>query len=253
MEDLLSKGQEHKLPTEKFQVQLGEWTGPYDLILKVIDEQELDLFDLDISKLLEHYLSYLEELKEIDIDEVGDFLVVAATLAQIKSKMLLPKDEIEQLEEEEDPREKLVRYLQEYQRIKKFADELRERPLLNRDVFAKGLSERFEGIEAEGRGTLFQLVKGFQKALARARSDEEFSVEQEEVSVAERFQEILDLLKERAELSFDDLLPSGRGKSYLIASFLAVLELVRLREVILFQRGPVEAIFLERVVEGGNR
>jgi len=235
--------------TEKFTVVLPQWTGPYDLLLQVIQEQNLNLFDLNISVLLDHYLQYLEQLEAIDIDEAGEFVVVAATLAQIKSKMLLPVDPNEKTEEEEeDPRAELVRYLIEYQKIKQAADQLRDRPLLGRDVFVKGAREEFEGLESEGHGKLFQLVKGFQKALARADIQLPFEVEMEDVSVSDRFQEVFSRVQIQKEVCFDDFLPSGRSKSYLIASFLAVLELVRMKKISILQRiidGPLFLIYRE--------
>src|SRR5690349_13907863 len=117
-------------PQEKYQVTLPAWTGPYDVLLQVIDEQDLNLLDLDISILLEHYLEFIRTSEHINLDEAGEFLVVAATLAQIKSKLLLPKEEGPQEEEEKDPREDLVRYLMEYQKIKQAAELLKDRPLL---------------------------------------------------------------------------------------------------------------------------
>jgi len=235
--------------TKKFTVVLPQWTGPYDLLLQVIQEQDLNLFDLNISILLDHYLQYLEQLESIDIDEAGEFVVVAATLAQIKSKMLLPVDPNEKNEEEEgDPRAELVRYLIEYQKIKQAADQLRARPLLGRDVFVKGAQEVFEGLETEGHGKLFQLVKGFQKALARADIQLPFEVEMEDVSVSDRFQEVFSRVQTSREVCFEDFLPIGRSKSYLIASFLAVLELVRMKKVLILQRiidGPLFLIYRE--------
>jgi segregation and condensation protein A len=236
----------------KFEVDVLGWHGPYDLILQVIDEQELNLLDLDISKLLEHYLQYLEGLTSIDIDEAGDFLVVAATLAQIKSKMLLPADESAAVEEVEvDPRAELVRYLQEYQKFKEAAKLLQDRPLLGRDVFTKGAREQFEGLELEGRGQLFQLVKGFQKAWIRTETKNTYQIEQEEVSVSERLQEVFELLQEKKQLTFDEILIADRGRIFLIASFLAVLELVRLKKMRISQMDSGETLFLN-FIEGAS-
>lgn len=230
---------------EKFQVQISEWSGPYDLLLQVIDEKELNILDLNISVLLEGYLSYLEHLDFVDLDDAGEFLVVAATLAQIKSKLLLPEDEKQSEEEEEDPRAELARYLMEYQKIKKAAEQLRDMPVLGRDVFIKGLQEQFEGFEGEGRGTLFQLVKGFQKAVRRVEVQQPFQIEREDVSVSERFNEIFELVQTQSEVNFDHLVPEGHSKVYLIASFLAVLELVRMKKVQLFQREYAGPVFLK--------
>lgn len=250
--DLVKAPEESLHRQEKFQVSIPQWTGPYDLLLKVIDEQELNLLDLNISVLLEHYLQHLQNLDTIDLDEAGEFLVMAATLAQIKSKLLLPKEETEDEEEEEDPRAELVRNLVEYQKIKQAADFLREQPVLGRDVFTKGLRESFQGLEGEGRGTLFQLVKGFQKAIQRVQAQEPFEVEQEHINVSQRFHEIFESLREKSELQFESLLQEGQGKVFLIATFLATLELVRMKKIEILQRevgGPVFLVFKEGATE----
>jgi len=234
----------------KFECDLPGWHGPYDLILKVIDDQQLSLLDLDIAVLLEHYLKYFEALSFIDIDEAGEFLVVGATLAQIKSKMLLPPEEGESIEEEEvDPRTELVRYLQEYQKFKRAAQSLQDRPILGRDVFVKGGRESFEGLEGEGRGQLFQLVKGFQKAWIRTETRNTYQIEQEEISVSERFREIFDELKSRSQLTFEEILHVDRGRLYIIATFLAVLELVRMKKLRISQAEIGESLFLN-FIEG---
>lgn len=218
----------------RFQVELPEWSGPYDLLLQVIDEQKLDIFNLDISKLLEHYLIFLEGLKAIDLDDAGEFLVVAATLAQIKSKMLLPKEEQPEEEAEKDPREDLVRYLLEYQKIKKAAEALGERPLVGRDVFLKGYQEKFEGAELPGKGNLYQLIKSFQTVLREARSQPQMNIRRESVSVSERLKEILADLERETDLDFEETLKAENDKLFIIASFLAVLELVRLKQIQIF-------------------
>jgi len=241
-----------RAPTEKYQVQIPEWEGPYDLLLQVIEEQSLNLFDLNIALLLDHYLRHLEEMELIDLDEAGEFLVVAATLAQIKSKMLLPQEERQEEEEEVDPREALVQYLLEYQKIKQAADQLRERPLLGRDVFTKGSHESFQGFESEGRGELFQLVKGFQRALQRVEVKTPLEMEREEVSVSERFQEIFRRLKEKTEESFEDLISGSGSRVYIISSFLAILELVRMKKIKILQRewnGPVFLVYCAGATE----
>lgn len=247
--DSLIKAQEESLvKPEKFQVQISDWHGPYDLLLKIIEEKELNLFDLNISILLEGYLGYLENLSMIDLDDAGEFLVVAATLAQIKSKMLLPKEEKDTEEEEVDPRAELASYLIEYQKIKQAAERLREMPILGRDVFVKGLHEHFEGLDADGRGTLFQLVKGFQKAVKRVEVQQDFQIEMENVSVSERFSDIFSQVKNHKEISFDSLFDETATKIYIISSFLAVLELIRMKKIQIFQRemdGPVFLGFRE--------
>jgi segregation and condensation protein A len=247
--DLLRAPDDVIVQGEKYQVVLPAWSGPFDVLLQVIDEQQLNLLDLDISVLLEHYLAHIQNPEKINIDEAGEFIVVAATLAQIKSKLLLPKDETPE-EEEKDPREDLVRYLMEYQKIKQAAELLGERPILGRDVFLKGAREVFEGAEGEGKGTLFQLVRGFQKALLDVKASEPMAVLSEPISVSERLKEIFHELHSRRELEFTDLIASNATKTYLIITFLAILELVRLKKLKFFQ-GTGGGIYF-RMVDGAQ-
>ncbi len=231
--------------TPKYEVSFADWKGPYDVLLDVIHERELNLLDLDIASLLEGYLEYIEKSELINIDEAGEFLVVAATLAQIKSKLLLPKEEQEPEEEEKDPRADLVRYLMEYKKIKQVADQLRERPLLGRDVFMKGAREVFEGIEGEGHGTLFQLVKGFQKVLKDLKSEVPMEFEREEVSVSERFHEIFNILKTQGKATFLEVIGERRTKNWIIVTFLCLLELVRLKKMKVVQKDADLPMILE--------
>ena len=214
------------------------------MLLQVIEDQNLNLLDLDISILLTHYLASIENAPDIDIDEGGEFIVLGATLAQIKSKLLLPQDPTEEIEEK-DPREDLVRYLQEYQNIKKAAELLKDIPLLGRDVFTKGIREAFEGAESEGHGTLFQLVKGFQNALRDLRASTPMEVSTERFSVSDRMKEVAEQIEREKEVVFEDLLRATASKLFVIASFLAVLELVRLKQIQLFQGdGPGAHLYL---------
>lgn len=248
--ELVRAQAEEVITTEKYQVTLSDWTGPFDVLLQIIDEKELNLLDLDISKLLDAYLEYLETAAHIDIDEAGEFLVVAATLAQIKSKLLLPKEETPNEEEEKDPREELVRYLIEYQKIKQAAELLKDRPLLGRDVFVKGVREHFEGAEGEGRGQLFQLVRGFQKALRDLNAQIPMQLTTEVVAVSDRLNDIFHELKDRREMEFSEVFAGGMSKVYVVASFLAVLELVRLKKVKIYT-SETFGLFL-RMVEGAE-
>lgn len=250
-ENLLRAPHEEAIVKEKYQVQLPQWTGPYDILLQVIEDQELNLLDLDISVLLEHYLASIQNSDLVDIEEAGEFLVVAATLAQIKSKLLLPKEDTPAEEEEKDPREDLVRYLMEYQKIKQAAALLAERPLLGRDVFIKGSRETFEGIETEGRGTLFQLVRGFQNVMRDFKAEQPMEIAREEISVSDRLKDVFHLLQERKEVDFKEILSGGVSKTWIIISFLCVLELVRLKKIRLVQSDTDAPLFL-RWLEGSS-
>ncbi len=235
----------------KYQVSIPDWSGPFDILLQVIDERDLNLLDLDISELLSGYLEHLSNSPHIDVEEAGEFLVVGATLAQIKSKLLLPKDETEVPEEEIDPRAELVRYLMEYQKIKQAAALLGERPILGRDVFLKGAREHFQGVEGQGSGSLFQLVKGFQKVLREIKAQDGIRFDREEVPVSQRLQEVFQMVSERQEVEFTELLTAAASKVFIVVTFLSILELVRLKKIKLHQLEVDGPIYL-RSVEGAS-
>jgi segregation and condensation protein A len=237
-------------PAERYQVHWADWSGPFDILLQVVDEKNLNLLDLDISILLDGYLEHLKNTPSIDIDEAGEFLLVGSTLAQIKSRLLLPKEEVPE-EEEKDPREDLVRYLMEYQKFKQAAELLGERPLLGRDVFVKGAREHFEGAETEGSGNLFQLVKGFQKVLREVRAQTPMAMSREEVSVSQRLLEVFRIVKERGECEFRELLDGAMSKVFVIVTFLSLLELVRLKKMKVIVPEGSEQIYL-RFLEGAD-
>jgi len=250
MSELIRAEEEILAAHEKYQVNIPDWSGPYDVLLQIIDERSLNLLDLDISILLEAYLEHLKVTDSIDIEEAGDFLVVGATLAQIKSKLLLPKEEEPQVEEK-DPREELVRYLMEYQKIKQAAHLLGERPVLGRDVFLKGNREFFEGSETEGQGSLFQLVKGFQKVLREINAQTPMTFDREEVNVSERLLQVFRMVRERQEVEFKDLIEAGSSKTLIVVTFLSILELVRLKKIRLSQLESDGPLYL-RFIEGAS-
>lgn len=250
MTELIRAEEEALDAHEKYQVSIPDWSGPFDILLQIIDERELNLLDLDIASLLEGYLEHLQQVANVDVEEAGEFLVVGATLAQIKSKLLLPKEE-EPQEEEKDPREELVRYLMEYQKIKQAAMMLGERPVLGRDVFLKGNREHFEGVEAEGHGNLFQLVKGFQKVLREISAQSPMAFDREEVNVSERLLEVFRSVRDRQEVEFKDLISPGSSKTFVVVTFLSILELVRLKKIRLAQLESDGPLYL-RFIEGAS-
>jgi len=250
IEELKRAIDETQASHEPYQVSIPDWTGPFDILLQVIDEKQLNLLDLDIAALLEGYLGHLQNSPHIDVEEAGEFLVVGATLAQIKSKLLLPQEEKPE-EEEKDPREELVRYLMEYQKIKQAAAMLGERPVLGRDVFLKGARETFEGVEGEGSGSLFQLVKGFQKVLREVSAQTPMEFTREEVSVSQRLLDIFRMVRDHKEIDFSETLKGGLTKTFVVVTFLSILELVRLKKIRLAQLEDKSKIFL-RFVEGAS-
>jgi segregation and condensation protein A len=236
-----------------FRLELGGFEGPLDLLLHLIQSHELDILDLPIAFITEKYLQYLALMRELALDVVSEYLVMAATLAHIKSKMLLPappegQDDDAQ-EDETDPREELVRRLLEYQKYKAAAEELAGRGLAGRDVFTRGApAEEAKGDAPLGGMTLFQLLDAFNRVLKRANADFSREITAERVTIQDRIQEILDLLQERRRVVFEELFEGYLTTYDLVVTFLAMLEMGKQKLLRLFQTEPCAPIYLESAV-----
>jgi segregation and condensation protein A len=246
-----------------YSVKLPVFEGPLDLLLHLIRLDEVEITDISIADVAEQYLEYLELMRELNLDVAGEYLLMAATLAWIKSRMLLPPDPRELEEEGGDPRAELVARLLEYQRFKEAAGELGERPLLGRDVFrAHGPDpEKPDEAEREIAVGLFQLVEALRAALHRAGpSGAAHEVEVETVTVRERMIAVMELLELRDRCEFVELVQEeGRwlSRSIIVATFLAILELTRLAALGLYQGVDIEGvpegpIHVRRVGESGG-
>lgn len=227
----------------KFQLEIFE--GPLDLLLHLIKKNEVSITDIPIAVITEQYLAMLELMQGLDLDLAGEFLVMAATLVHIKSRMLLPPDEGEADDEEEggDPRDELVRRLLEYQRFKDAAGELERRDVLKRDVFAR-LAEPPEQTETVGFETvsLFDLISALRSVLERLPKDSAHQVVLETISVREKMSVLLDDLHRRGKVIFQDLFVGAVSRLEVIVTFLAMLELVKIRAVKIWQEqaaGPI--------------
>ncbi len=229
---------------EGYRVRLEGFEGPLDLLLHLIRKNRYDIYDIPIARILEEYLAVLDVLGEFDLDEAGEFLVMAATLAEIKSRMLLPAPP-EPEEEGEDPRAELVRRLLEYERIREAASELEARPQLGRDVFDRpGRAPDLDEVEhpdAPLEVDLFQLLLAFKDLVDQAPEEFVHEVARQRISIHEAIQEILDhfqAVPAGAGLLFRDLFPPRPSRSRVVATFLALLELVRLRALRVVQAVP---------------
>ncbi len=239
---------------QTYTIKLEGFEGPLDLLLHLIRKSRFDIYDIPIARILEDYLGVLEVMRELDLDVAGEFLVMAATLAHIKSRMLLPAPEEAADEEGDDPRAELVRRLVEYERMREAAQELEGRPLLGRDVFARTWRapdlDEVETPEAPVEADLFQLLIAFKELLETAPEDVIHEVIRERISLQEAIQEILDhfgRLPPGMGLSFRDLFPPRPARTRVVATFLALLELVRLRAVRVLQAAPFGEIRLYAV------
>jgi segregation and condensation protein A len=223
---------------------LEGFEGPLDLLLHLIQKNELDIFNIPIALVTEQYLEYLQLMKVVNLDVAGEYLLMASTLLHIKSKMLLPKS-LEGEEEEEDPRAELVRRLLEYQQYKQAAGELEKRPMLDRDVFIRLMAPELEEVPEEERieVNLFELLEAFRQVLERVRADTVHEVILEHLSVEDKIQEILTLLgRENRSMAFHRLFPEQASRRVVVITLLAILELVKMKRIRIFQLVPFETI-----------
>ncbi len=229
-------------------VQLKIYEGPLDLLLHLIRKNELSIADVPIASITEQYLATLELMQGLNLDVSGEYLVMAATLLHIKSKTLLPPDEDDDEDDDEeagDTREELIRRLLEYERFKGAAKELEEREILNRDVFVRqDRSERVTDVSFE-QLSVFDLVSALQRVLERFPGPSVHRVVQETVSVRERMTFILDELHRRPSVLFQDLFDSARSRMDVVVTFLALLELIRIRAVHAVQKDRLGPIVME--------
>ncbi len=241
-----------------YAVKLAIFEGPLDLLLHLIRQNEVDITDIPIQRIAEQYLETIELMQELNLDVAAEYLVMAATLALIKSRMLLP-DESEDEEEGMDPRAELVQRLLEYQRFKEAAETLSKRRLLGRDVFSvvgPG-PERTPDSEREIEVGLFDLVAAFKDVLDNAEGGESLrhEVETEEVTVRDRMMVVMDLLEANETIEFTRIFEvadhvGAPTRAVLVATFLAVLELARLSALRIYQglsdRGTPEGVIRVR-------
>jgi segregation and condensation protein A len=239
-------------PGGAYRIELPVFEGPLDLLLHLIEEHELDIFDIPIAFVATKFVETITLMQELNIDVASEYLVMAATLAHIKSKMLLPAvpdDQEVEAEPELDPRAELVRRLLEYQKYKHVADQLGEHAVLGRDVFLRGVPAP----EAEGPApiaglSLFKLLDAFQTVLARVKASFEHEIDTERFSITDRINQLSDLLQKRRRTPFLELFEGQTTRSELIITFLALLEMTRLRLTHLFQDDPLGPIEIELAV-----
>ncbi len=230
---------------EDYKVRLEVFEGPLDLLLYLIKKEEIDIYDIPISHLLERYLEYLSLAQELNIDLAGEFLEMAAELTYIKSKMLLPEPETDDDEEGPDPRADLVARLLEYQRYKLAAQSLVKRPLLDRDVFRRPASPEVEAAEGSViEADLLLLLSAFQDLLKRLPKDQIHEIRGKSLGVAERVMELTERLKGKKQAAFEDLFEGAVTREDLVVTFLAFLEMAKQRLLRIIQEQVLHKIFV---------
>jgi segregation and condensation protein A len=240
----VSESLEFESSPDAYKVKLDTFEGPLDLLLHLIRKNEVSIYDIPISLITEQYLGYIELMQELDLDVAGEFLVMAATLIHIKSRMLLPRPEASQDEvlDEEDPREVLVRRLLEHQKFKAAADLLHERERLRSAQYirpdARVADAAGDDYEPELEVDLFTLIAAFRGVLERANRRPRMVLPPEQMSIEDRIRQLLDRLSETDACGFEDLFADGDGsRQFMIVTFLALLEMIRLKVVRIFQSG----------------
>lgn len=225
-----------------YKLKLDVFEGPLDLLLFLIKKNDIDICDIPIAKVTDQYLEYIEMMKALDLEVVGEFLVMAATLMHIKSKMLLPPDPNEAAEEEIDPRDELVRRLQEYKIFKEIAEQLKNKESVRQDFFTRHVDEatrkemQDDAKEVFFEANLFDLINAFTSALSKLKEDAVYEVSKEEFTVEQKIHDILHSLLKENRLLLTEIFGRARSKVEMIVSFMAILELIRLKEIVVMQK-----------------
>ena len=236
-----------------YKVKLEMFEGPLDLLLHLIHKNEVDIFDIPISSITDQYLEYLEMMKSLEMSIAGDFLVMASTLIHIKSRMLLPGRN--EGDEEEDPRLEITRPLLEYMQLKEMAQELSEREVLGRDVFARGNATSFDeypDMMPKPDVTLFQLIDAFRRVVALGEGQGSLKVSLEKWSVKDKVESIIALLREKSDIFFEEIFAGNQDISELVVTFLALLELIHMGLIKVFQPSQQNRIRLSACFDEGS-
>jgi len=226
---------------EDYPVRLRNFEGPLDLLLHLIKKNEIDVYDIPIALVTQQYLDYLALMQELNLDIAGEFLVMAATLIHIKSRMLLPRPDPTQEDPEEDPREALIRRLLEHQRFKAAAELLHEKEIQRSAQWVRPEGRVADVLgeppEVEIEVDLFSLMSAFRQVLERARQRPRVPLPVEQISIETRIEQLLSRLSTTDACGFEDLFADVQTRSGMIVTFLALLEMIRLKLVRVFQQG----------------
>ena len=237
---------------------LESFEGPLDLLLHLIDKAEIDIHQISISEITDQYMAYLQSMQELELEVTSEFLVMAATLLSIKSKQLLPKPPVIELEDDYyieddyDPREELIQKLIEYRKYKGIADHLREKEVERSLIFSREPEDLTPYMPTVPENPVLglhvaDLVSAFQKALRKAASRNTVAkIRRDEISVKDRMTEILDILVERGgKLLFSKLFHQGMVRDEIVVTFLAILELMKMKRIQCFQNKLFDDIVIK--------
>jgi len=226
-------------------IKLDIFEGPLDLLLYLIKKNHINIYDIPIVSVVEQYLQFLEFMKFADINVASEYLAMAANLISIKSKMLLPQEQIQEEEQQIDPREELVKRLLEYQKFKEAADFLKTKEL-ERFKYVRRVSTFEFKDEIYFEASIFDLISAFKNALKEVPKDIFFEIVKDEFTIEEKIHDILHTLLFKEKISLDELFKNSKNKIEIIVIFLAILELIKLKEVICIQERPFGEVLIVR-------
>jgi segregation and condensation protein A len=243
---IMDHQQEFESILEAYPVRLQNFEGPLDLLLHLIKKHEVNIYDIPIALVTSQYLDYIDLMQEMNLDVAGEFLVMAATLIHIKSRTLLPRPDPSQEDPEEDPREALVRRLLEHQKFKAAAELLHERETLRSAQWTRAdgpvLEIAGEAPEPEVEVDLFSLITAFRTVVDRAKARPKVYLPAEQIPIEDRIEQLLSRLSETEACGFEDLFEDVQTRAGLVVTFLALLEMIRLKLIRVFQTGVIGPI-----------
>nr|WP_236547215.1 segregation/condensation protein A [Alteromonas sp. KUL150] len=245
-EALIEKPEDLFIPPDALEVILETFEGPLDLLLYLIRKQKFDITTLPIAAVTKQYMEYVDAMMALKLELAAEYLLMAAILAEIKSRLLLPKRS-DDSEEEDDPRAELIRRLKEYELVKQAAEDLDIQPRLERDVFKAHVevSENVAPIRVEPDVSLAEIVLAFSKAMKRAEAFEHHTIEREALSTRERMSLILSLLTSAEYTPLERLFTVEEGRAGVVVCFLAILELVKEQLILCIQAGSYAKIHVK--------
>lgn len=232
--------------TQDYRVDLGVFSGPMDLLLYLIKKEEVDIYDIPISKITHQYLTYLDMMRTLNLEVAGEFILMAATLIRIKARLLLPRDESEP--EEEDPRDELILALIEYRKFKEAGDILKDKALTEeQNVIPPPLAGKTQTrIDLSPATTLFDLLAAFKQVMTTRRVEVVHEVVPEEITIEDRIDAVLLALKDKEWATFTELFDSYQKRMIAVVTFIAILELARTRRIMIMQSRPFSELRIYR-------
>lgn len=236
------------IPPDALEIFLETFQGPLDLLLYLTRKQNLDILDMPIALITKQYMEYVEMMRKFRLDLAAEYLVMAAMLAEIKSRLLLPRPATEAEDDEDDPRAALVRRLQEYERFRQAGGDINNQPRLERELYLVNADfEDTEVVKVEPRASLNDLTVAFRNILERLELNKHLYFGRERLTVREKMTYILDRIRTTNFLRFEDLFDPREGKLGLVVSFMAILELARDDMLIVMQNEPFMPVHLKSI------